>query len=197
MPQTSFDELYTKFNTLVTRATGRRAWRKGGLQAQPAGVYATVMLSEALGMEKDVVEDVVLAFPLTTGETIQQVPWGTATLDVRVEFFRSGPEDTALQAAQRLRAALRLEERFWDLWEVCSLSGAIRLTDVSAAFRADVEPRAELRFSILANIVEPLPLADVNIHEIDYQEVDLIHVGLDGTETTIVIDIDGSVVGSS
>lgn len=186
---TSLDALYDALLALTTRATGRRAWRKGGIQAQPVGTYATVLLSPQEGLEKEVVEDVELPQSLDTGETIQQVPWGTSLVRCRVEFYRSAADDSALQAAARLRAALRLEERFWDLWRVAALSGGVSVEDVSGSFRADVEPRAEVRFNLYANLALPLPLADAPIYEIDSVGVHVIHVRQDTLETEIDVTV--------
>jgi hypothetical protein len=50
------------------------------------------------------------------------------------------------------------------------------MVDVAAIFRATIEPRVEVRFSIVANVAEPLPLVDANIFDIDTQHVDVEHV---------------------
>lgn len=190
---TSLDDLYTTIGTLVQRETGRKWWRKGGIEVQPIGPYATVYIVEGVGLENEVVEDVVLDEPLQTGEPIVQVPWATTKLDVRVEFFRSGANDSPLQAASRVRSALRLEERFWDLWKIAALAGAVQIIDLSTIFHASPEARAEVRFSINANVALPLPLADAPIHEIDTQQVNVTHVGLDDEEELIEVVIEEDV----
>lgn len=191
--KTSYDELYTTLGAVVQAATGRPWWRKAGIQAQPQGPYATVYLVEGVGMENPVVESVELDPVGDNGETFRQTPWNTTYQDVTVEFFRSASGDTALEAATRFRTALRLEERFWDLWNICGLVGSVRVLDISAIFRADIEPRAQVRFTIYANIADPAPLADDNIFDMQSQEVDVIHVRQDGQETTIPITVSGNV----
>lgn len=197
MRQTSFDELYTTLGALVLRATGRPWWRKAGKQARPKTPYALVYLSEAEGLMHPVTENSEFVFPLETGESFQQTPWNTSLVDVRIEFYGSRGNDTALQAATRMRGALYLEERFWDLWEIASLSGSVRTIDLSEVFREDVEARTEVRFKLGANIAVPLPLADANIFDINSQEVDVTHVGQDDVETEFVVGVQGDENDSS
>ena len=70
-----------------------------------------------------------------------------------------------------------------------SLSGKVGIQDLSLIFREDVEPRTLVRFMILANIVEPVPLADTLIYDIDSQHIDVIHVGQDEVRTEIEVDV--------
>ena len=188
--KTSFDELYDTLGPIVQRATGRRWWRKGGIQGQPTGPYATVLLVETEGLEQQVVETLELAAPAEAGETLEQVPWNTGRVDCRVEFYRSASNDSAKQAATRFRSALFLEARYWDLWQIAGMVGGVRLIDVSGAFRADIEPRAEVRFSFYANLADPPPLDEARVQEIDAQEVHVLHVSLDETETETVVAVE-------
>jgi hypothetical protein len=183
MPKATFGELYNAFGALIAESTGRPWWRKGGIQAIPKEPYATIYLSQAGSIQQEVVENVEIV-----GDTVQyeQVPWGTSYVDVRVEFFKSKENDSALQAAMRLRMALKTVERYWDLWELCSLVGPIELLDISAAFRADIEPRTELKFQILANVWEP-PLTAPQIGEIASQ-----HITVDTSVDTEDIEIDAA-----
>lgn len=190
--RTSFDALYLKIGNIVQAATGREWWRKAGIQAQPSGPYATVYIEEGTGLQHQVVESVELDPVGPNGEIFQQTPWGATHLDCKIEFYRDADPDTALVAAMRFRNSLRLEERFWDLWEIAGLVGNIRLIDVSGAFRADIEPRTEIRFNLYANIVDPLPLIGNDIYDIQTQEVTVKHVQQNETETDIVIDVDSN-----
>jgi hypothetical protein len=183
---TSFDELYSLLCQVVTETTGRRCWRKAGIQAQPVGTYATVYLEEAAGLEQEVVTDVELPAPGPGEPSFEQRPWGTSTLRAKVEFYRSTPNDAVLDAVTRFRTGLRLEARFWDLWEVCGLLGGTGVTDLSGPFRGDIEPRAEVRFQLLANVAAAVALAP-DIHEIQCQEVNVTHVRQNGIETLIQV----------
>ena len=189
MPKiTSFEELYTTLGALVQAATGRPWWKKSGIQGRPSYPYATIYIVEGMGDEKNVVENVPVYDPIT-GTTFQQVPWNPTRVDVLVDFYISNAEgnDTVLQAATRLRSALYLEERFWDLWNIAALSGGVRIIDLSTIFIADVEKRAEVRFSLAANIADPLPLTGTTILDVDTQSVTVIHVGQDEVETTVEV----------
>lgn len=161
------------------------------MQAQPTGTYALVNLSAMRGNAQQIVSSVELDEPRETGEVFTQIPWNSGEIGVVLEFYRSTPGDTALQAATRVTQALRLEERFWDLWEICGLAGGVELVDVAAIFRGTIEPRVEVRFSIVANVAEPLPLQDAELFDIDTQHVNVEHVrqGKDQDETDHV-DID-------
>ena len=183
--KTSFDELYTTIGALVSSATGRLWWRKQGIQARPATPYCTIYLVQNTGLEKNIVESVELE---DSSKVFEQIPWNTTLIEVQVEFYKGASNNSALQAAQRVKSALYLEERFWDLWEIASLSGGVQIIDVSTMFREDVEQRTEVRFSIWANVAEPLPLEDTGIDGIEYQKVDVIHVRQDYVETVIPIE---------
>lgn len=164
--RTSFDNLYSVLGAVVAEATGRPWWRKAGIQSRPVGPYATIYVTDGQGLETPVVEMVELELPGPLGETIEQAVWGTTTLQVVVEFLKDAANNTALQAATRLKNAFYLEARYDDLWEIAALSGGVKLVDVSSIFRADIEPRAEVRFQLVANIADPIPLAGVLLDEI-------------------------------
>lgn len=181
MPLTSLDELYNVLGPVVQRATGRKWWRKAAIQGQPVGPYATLHLTEFDGLEHQVVETGRLAGPGPNGESLIETPWGTGRVEAKVEFFRSGPNDSALDAAMRFRQALYLSERHDDLWKIAGFVGGVRLVDVSGMFRADVEPRAEVRFGFYANLAGVVPLAGNLLHEIDSQEFDVEVRKTDGT----------------
>lgn len=183
----SFDQLYNSFGSVVKKATGRNWWRKDAIQSPPVGPYATIFLAEADGIEKDVVEVTELDAELVTGETMSQEVWGVSLVQVQIEFFRSAENDSARDAVTRMRAALNLVERFFDIWKLCGLSSGLRITDIGGMFRADVEPRTRLTFTIYANISSPKPLVDNDINEIETQEISVTEVIQDGSENTIPV----------
>ena len=186
---TSFDELYTAYGALILRATGRQWWAKAGIQSRPKLPYATLFFSNADGYEKQIVSNIVLEPLGPDGEVYQQIPWGSSTVEVQVEFYGSRENDTAQQAAGRFRSSLYLDQRFGDIYLISSLSGKVGIQDLSLIFREDVEPRTLVRFMILANIVEPVPMADTLIYDIDSQHIDVIHVGQDEVRTEIEVDV--------
>lgn len=174
--KTSFDELYSVLCVLVAYTTGIPCWRKMGIQAQPNGAYATVYLMEGPSPVQDVVEQIDTSPDESTfppDPSIYESPVGLTRLDCRVEFFRNVISQPALDAAIRFRNSLQLQNRFYDLWEISGLVGEIRIIDVSAMFRADVEGRAEVRFSLYADVSAPhLPGSTDNcIYEIDEQGI--------------------------
>jgi len=185
---TTIDEIYKALGAVVLRSTGRKWWRKAGIQGQPKEAYATIFVQEGTGVEQPVVENVELGAE-GGSPLFRQVPWGTKRLEVRVEFFRSDSVGRAIQSAVRFENALRLEERSWDLWNVASLLGAISTTDISSIFRADIEPRAEVRFTLMSNIAGPLPLTDTDIFDIGSVAIEVTHVKQDQEETVITIPI--------
>ena len=185
--KTSYDELYTVLGAVLLQTTGRPWWRKEGIQARPTTPYATIYMYQATGQENDVVQTLQLEEPTASGENFRQTPWGTSLVECRVEFLKSTTNNTALQAATRLRNALRLEARYFDLWEVMALSGKVDIMDISAIFRADVEPRAELRFQFYANIADPAPLTGQDIYDIESQTIEVTHVRQDSEETEIEV----------
>jgi len=178
---TTFDELYTTLGQVVTRATGRPYWRKGGIQARPDRTHATVYITQGQGFVPEIIELVELA-GTTPGETLQQVAWGTMRLQAEVEFIRSGPNDSALQAATRFKNSLQLDARWSDLWEIAGLIGPVDLMDISAIFRADSEPRTRITFHFYANVTE-LPLNDTNISDIIGQP---LVINLDEPQSEII-----------
>jgi len=187
---TSFDEIYLALGTLSKQATGRDWWKKAKIQTRPNKPYTTIFLQESEGIEKPVVE--MADIDDSTGETLRQIPWGTCIIEVRIEFWRSGTNDSAIQAATRMKNSLYLQERAYDLWTKCSLSGGVRVIDLSDMFREDVDNKAEVRFRIYANVALPLPLEGTGIYDIDSLDVDIIHVRQDGVETEIPLDLTNS-----
>lgn len=194
---TTYDELYDTIGTIVQSVTGRDWWRRTGMQSQPRGSYAVVYLAADQALQHQVVENVELDPPGLNDEVYEQKPWGTATIDCVVEFYRDAINDSANQAASRFRNSLYIEKRFEDLWRIAGLIGNVRWLDISGAFRADIEPRAEVRFSFIANITNPGPDLTVpgaiesnQIYDIQSQQVDVTHVKPDGSETIIQVDVD-------
>lgn len=193
MPRrTSIDELYSTIGALVTRATGRSWWRKAGVQSRSASPYAVVWIGEFVGIEQPVVETWEQVPLLSGGQAFEQLPWGTGELAVGIEFYQGRSGDSAIQAANRFKSSLYMEERFWDLWQVCALAGGVSIMDVSAIFRESVEPRADVRFRIVANVVDPLPLEDSPLYDIESQEINVTHVRTDGEETEITVEVNNT-----
>lgn len=177
--KTDFDELYGVLCELVESVTTVPCWRKIGIQVQPQGPYATVYIAEGPSPVQDVVENLgATSVTVNSDPTLQESPVGLIRLDVRVEFFRNLTTLPALDSAIRFKRSLYLEARFNDLWQIAGLVGEIRTLDVSAMFRADVEGRAEVRFSLYANIsAHRLTDDETSIYEIE-------HVGIDVYRTT-------------
>jgi hypothetical protein len=180
---TTFTELYATIGAIVTEATGRKWWRKGGIQAIPKEPYATIMLEGGDGYEYDVVENI------ETGNDFLQVPRGMSDISVKVEFFKG----TAVVHAALFRAAMFLEKRNWDLWEIAGQAGNFKLVDVSTAFLSDTESRAEVRFGLLAHIVELTSETVTTIDSITVTlETDLLDGSTEETTTTVVNTEGGS-----
>lgn len=192
--KTSIDELYTALGNVILKATGRKWWRKGGIQAQPVGPYVTIYIAEGVGLEQEVVSNELLEEPLPSGECFRQTPWGTLRCEAKIEFLRSKEGDTAIQASTRFRNALRLEERYFDLWTIMGMIGGVQFMDVSSVFRADIEPRCEVRFSFYANVADPPPLADVDIFDIQSETINVTHVRSDELETAVPVQVSGNVL---
>jgi hypothetical protein len=188
---TSLEELYTVAGAVLAGATGRPWWQHSGIQSRPDSPYATLYFMQCDDIENGVVEEVELPAPVPAdGEYIREVHLGTTVMECRASFYRStGPGDSALEAALRFRNALRMEVRFRDLWQIAGLVGGSRIVDISAIFRGDVEPRADVTWKMYANIADPLPLTGIDISEISTQDVGVTHVGLDDEETLIDIEI--------
>lgn len=189
---TTYDELYDTIGTIVQSVTGREWWRRTGMQSQPRGVYAVVYLAVDQALQHQVVENVELDPPGPNDEVYEQKPRGTATIDCVVNFYRDTIDDSANQAASRFRNSLYIEKRFEDLWRIAGLIGNIRWLDISGAFRSDIEPRTEVRFSLIANIADPDPIDSNQIYDIQSQQVDVAHVKPDGSETNIQVDVDST-----
>jgi len=190
--RTSIDELYNKIGAVILLSTGRNWWRKSGINTAPKSTYSLVNITQSDSIENQITEDVEKDTPAITGEIFEQVTWGTSLLDIEVEFFRSGDNDTASDAATRFKNSLALQARFYDLWEVCGLSGSVRLTNIGEVFRQDTEPRWRVQFSVYANVTDPVPLNDNDLFDINSQTVEVTHVGIDDTET----DLDDVVINN-
>ena len=190
---TSYDALYAALGLVVKQATGRPWWRKGGIQSQPIGTYATIFLPLGTGLQNDVVERIALDAPTNEVDANEQ-PWGTVKGECQVEFFRSAPNDSALDAATRFKNSLRLEARYMDLWQIMGLVGGADVLDISSLFRADIEPRARVSFQFYANIASPAPLTGSETQDIAFQTIDITHVQKGGTEFSDSVDIDNSQV---
>lgn len=188
--KTSFDEIYTTIGPIIKRVTGRDWWKKKGIQARPNTPYALISIQQGVSLQNQVVESIEIDPPSGTGEVFRQTPWNATTLECRVEFFKDGINDAAYDAATRFRSALYLEERFFDLWEICGLVDNVTIIDISTLFRADTEPRAEVRFTLTANIADPAPLDDTDIYDIQSQEINVTHNSIDNIETEIIVDVD-------
>ncbi len=186
---TSFDELYNTYGALVKRATGRNWWRKDSIQSRPKTPYATIFLPQSNEIEKQVVENIQLEPAATDGQTFQQIVWGTTPIQVEVEFFISRINDTAQQAAKRFMAAMYLDARWGDVYLISALSGGISYQDLSLIFREDTEPRTQVRFMIYANVIEPVPLADTLIYDIQHQQIGIVLDKTDGEEAEINLTI--------
>lgn len=191
--KTSHDELYSTIASVITELTDRVVWNKTKIQARPTAPFALVFLVQGAGYESPTVSTVGEIG--LDGTTMKQTVWGACRIDVLVEFYKSSSGNSALDAANRLRNGLYLEKRFDDIWEICGLVGAVRIIDVSALFRADVEPRANVNFSIIANISDPLPMTGDEIMDIETESIEITEVLQDSseiTETVIVINEDNS-----
>lgn len=154
---------------IVNRATGYPVWRKTGIQTPPAGPYSTIFFDYGKGFVQDVVEYVDCP-PDEEGNTLIEVPWGTMRLRMKISFFRNIQTGlTAFGAAIQFKNSLQLQVRYADLWQISGLVGDIEAEDITAAFRADIEPRAEVRFGLYANLVPDItkPLPEGPISTID------------------------------
>lgn len=188
---TSYDELYDTIGTIVESVTGREWWRRTGMQSQPQSGYAVVFLGSVDILAQQVVEDIELDPPATGGECFRQVTWGTSIIDCEIDFYRNnGNNDTAAQAATRFRNSLHHTERFYDFWKIAGLLGNVRQLDISGEFRADIEPRQQIRFQIQANVALPVSLSGSEIFDIGSQEINITHVQQDGTETEVKLNVD-------
>ena len=194
MSATSLTELYDTIGLIIQSVTGREWWRSTGMQSQPEGIYATVYLQMDQPLQHQVVENVELDPVGANLEVFEQKPWGTTTVDCTVTFFRSALGNSADESAIRFRNSLYIEKRFTDLWKIAGLLGSVRRLDISGAFRADIEPRTEVRFSFMANISEPGPVNTNQIYDIQSQKIDIIHVRLDDSETLIELNVDKNII---
>lgn len=169
--KTDLDQLYTVLCTLITSVTGRKCWRKLGLQAAPRGPYATIYVSEGPSPTQDVVEEEPLMEIGAPNPSIREVPVGLTRLECEAEFRRNVAKASALDAAVRFRQSLQLSARFNDLWRISGLVGEIRIIDISAMFRADVEGRAAVRFNLYVDLgATPLSTEHL-IYEIEHCQI--------------------------
>jgi hypothetical protein len=190
--KTSFTELYSTIGAIVTSSTGRTWWKKDSVSAQRSGPRAVVYISELMGNSRQMIELIDL-YPIpSTGDRFTVTPWGTGYLDVEVEFYGKGTNDSATDAATRFRQSLYMEQRHFDLWEIAALTGGVRITDISAIFREDNEQRTRVRFTLGAHVADPEPLADTEIPDIETQRIDVIVVHPDETETEIEVNIENT-----
>ena len=189
--KTSFEEIYTTISSIISSCTGRPCWRRVSMQAQPVRTYAVMFISGAVGIQQPVIEIEQYTpqnIPVT-GEIFYQQPWNTSTLDVEIDFFRSATNDTALNAATRFISVMRLQDRFYDVWDICGLLGGFEIRDISSLFRSDTEPRSNVRFQIMANIADPPPLTGVPLFDINTDTINIEFDHLDGSKTNIPVNI--------
>lgn len=185
---TSIEELYTSLGAVLLSATGRVWWKGYGMKISPNKPHAIIILSEGRGMQSPIVENVVLDPPVDEKE-LQQIPWGTSLFDCTIKFLKSSDNNSALQAATRFKNSLRLEARAFDLNEIMGISGNVSLLDISSIFRADVEPRVDIKFKFYANISLPYTLVDSNISEIETQEINISHINNNLDSTEIMVEV--------
>lgn len=190
---TSTTELYETLGAIIVAVTGREWWRSTGMQAQPRGVYATIYLVLDHPVESPVVENIEIISEDPNSEVFMQRSWGTTTIDCMISFYRDALNDSANDAAIRFRNSLHIEKRFNDIWRIAGLVGRVRVLDISGVFRADIEPRSEVRFSLMVNLSAPDPIEDNRIFDIQSQKIDLTHVKPDKSETEIIVEIDAPV----
>lgn len=188
----SLDNIYSAIGAVVLSTTGREWWRKGGIQSQPVGPYATIFLNLGKGLEHDIVERVPITPVTEVSGDAQEKPWGTRLIDCQIEFLRSATNDSASDAATRFTNSLRMQERFMDLWLIMGLVGGVDVTDIAAIFRADTEPRVRVQFQVYANICDPAPLSGDATTDIQFQTIDITHVRPEGSETQIPVDVDNN-----
>lgn len=194
--KTSFSELYQELGALILASTGRRWWQALGIQGTIKGPYAVIYIESAQGVENEIVETIELEdedIP-ESGNPLKQIPWNISLLDIRIEFFRNAENNSALEAATRLKTYLRLQGRFRDIWRICGLVGPVNIIDVSAIAGADIEPRTRLTFSVYANIADPEPLTGQELENITSQGIEVTHVNPVEDELVLEITIneDGS-----
>jgi len=184
---TSLDELYNLWIALTESVSGYPCWRKGGMQTQPRDPYATVYLEEGGYQVNQVVEDAVLAEPSEAGETMYQQPWGATLFSIKVEFWRNDSSVNVYDVALKFRNSLYLEARMLDVWAKCGLAGSdVDVVDMSQVFRADIEPRAMVKFKFYANAGGPLPTS--NIDEIDAAQISVFRDTTDDKVADLTID---------
>ena len=149
--RTSIDELYTLLCSLITAATGRQTWRKAYIQTRPVEPYALIQLTQGPSFGQDVLQTEVQDAD-ENGCTIKEFVLGTTHIQCKAEFFKDFQEQPATQAAIIFRNFLQMSARFEDIWALAGLTGAIDFLDVSTIFRQDTEGRAEVTFSMYANL---------------------------------------------
>lgn len=181
----SVDDIYNSIGALITSSTGRLWWRKGGIQSQPPGSYATVFIEGGPSVEIGVVETIELSEADVPNPSFQEVPWGEAHLRCKIEFLRGGKQGagSAYNDATKFSNSLRLSARDDDIWKLCGLVGKIETRDISAIFASDVEGRADVTFDVNANLAI-LPNTDTSIYEITSVDVSVST----NDETTPIFD---------
>jgi hypothetical protein len=127
---------------------------------------------------------------LQSGESFHEIPWGTSTLTVQIEFFRSATNNSALDASRRFAQSLYLTAREWDLWIYCALAGPVKITDISGMFRADIEPRTRVEFKLIANIIYPESLVDISLHNIEIQPLTIDQYASENDKEDIDFTVD-------
>lgn len=168
------NDLYTQWVNLITQLTGRPVWRRGRMITNPAGAYATVWFGEGPSPAQEVIENVALVPVSETDPTLREVVWGTVRLEGVVAFYRDLAAERALDTAIGFKNALQLEARFLDIWRYCGLCGEIRTVDISGIFREDIEPAAEVRFYIYANLQYNVNSKASEIHQIDNSNLEVL-----------------------
>ena len=194
--KTSLDTLYAQFVSLFNDLIERRpCYRKSGLQVIPKGPFATVSMARSFGDASfyDVVEEYEIQNPGVDDPTIGQVVRGQTNLDVKFELFRMlrttpGGMRTAYSDAVRFANALKLPRREQDIWRYCGFCGPLVARETSEMFGADVETRAEVSFTIYANLSEDLTDSrKQNEYEIDSVDLTIVEQDRpDGAETITV-----------
>ena len=195
--RTSLDILYTQFVTLFDGLIENRpCYRKSGIQVIPQTPFATVALARSFGEMAffDVIEEYDVADPSPDDPTIGQLVHGQMNMDVKFELFRMmrtsvpGETRTAYSDALRFANALKFPKREQDIWMYCGFCGPLLVRDTSEMFGADSETRAEVSFTIYANISEGLTNRD-KMKEYEIDQVDITTVEHDRPDETQTITV--------
>lgn len=197
--KTSLDILYTQFVTLFESLIERRpCYRKSGIQVIPQTPFATVALARSFGELAfyDVIEEYDVTNPGPDDPTIGQTVHGLMNMDVKFELFRMmktsvpGQTRTAYSDAVRFSNALKLPRREQDIWLYCGFCGPLLVRDTSEMFGADLETRAEVSFTIYANISEGLTNRDkMKEYEIDTVDLTIVEHDRPDDPQTITVTV--------